>query len=200
LPLHPLHGDAVQLRVGRGQDEGQRHLEDLGHLERVGRGFQGRRQQADEGLDLEAGAADIGVEPADDLDLVPRQADLLLGLAQRRRQRIGIAGIDAAAGKGDLAGMRGQVRRAQGQQDGVAVRPPDDRHQHRRRAQARQRLQVRVQVVVAAGEYRPVAPQPLQIGHDRGRLGAHAWSSGKKVRWLQTPIRPSWVTAISASS
>ncbi len=39
--------------------------------------------------------------------MIARQTDLLLGLAQRRGDGVGVARLDAAAGKGDLAGMGG---------------------------------------------------------------------------------------------
>jgi hypothetical protein len=51
------------------------------------------------------------------LDICPRQADLLLRLAQRRAHRAAVARIDLAARKGDLPRMMLQPRGALGQQD-----------------------------------------------------------------------------------
>ena len=53
------------------------------------------------------------------------------------------AGVDLAAGKGDLARMGAQIRRPQRQQNGEALRPRDDRHEHRGGTRARERGRVR---------------------------------------------------------
>ena len=58
------------------------------------------------------------------------EADLLLGLAQRRLECIRVGLVDLAAGKGDLPGMAGQMRRAHREQHAQLL-PHHDRHQDR---------------------------------------------------------------------
>src|SRR3546814_7014238 len=53
---------------------------------------------------------EVGIEPAEHRDVAPREADLLLRLAQGAGFGVGIAGVDAAAGKADLAAVVRQVR------------------------------------------------------------------------------------------
>ena len=65
-------------------NKGQRHLEHLGDLERVDGLRERHLDDADDRRDLEAGPSHIGVEPADHRNMVARQPDLFLGLAQRR--------------------------------------------------------------------------------------------------------------------
>jgi hypothetical protein len=50
-----------------------------------------------------------GLQRADQLDGPRRQADLLLGLAQRRQPQVGLVVVLAAAGEGDLARVAPQV-------------------------------------------------------------------------------------------
>ena len=74
------------------------------------------------------------VELADDLDVGGIEADLLVGLAQRRLD-LRLAGIDSAAGEADLTGVVAQRRRSASQQHaGVAVGVVGEQHEHRRRA------------------------------------------------------------------
>src|SRR3546814_1594765 len=63
---------------------------------------------ADDRRHLEPGDRAIAIGRADHGDARRRQADLLLGFAQRGGGHVGIARIDAPAGKGDLAGMAAQ--------------------------------------------------------------------------------------------
>ena len=58
------------------------------------------------------------LQRADQLDGVGRQADLLLGLAQRGQAQVGLVVVLAAAGERDLAGVAAQVVAAAGE-DGV---------------------------------------------------------------------------------
>jgi hypothetical protein len=66
--------------------------------------------------DAKAGCRQIGIELTDQRHCFRIEADLFLGLAERGRRRARIAGVDLAAGKGDLPGVRGQAGRAQGEQ------------------------------------------------------------------------------------
>ena len=95
--------------VGRIEDEGERHLENFGDLDRVGDETLDRPHQPDDRRHVETGAGKPGVEPPDDFDMAGRQADFLLGLAQRRGARIAVLGIDPSAGQRDLAGMIGKI-------------------------------------------------------------------------------------------
>src|SRR3546814_2162842 len=78
---------------------------------------------------------EVGIEPAEHRNVAPREADLLLRLAQGAGFGVGIAGVDAAAGKAELAAVVRQVRAAPGEQHGESAGPVDDRHQPRRVAQ-----------------------------------------------------------------
>src|SRR6266545_799235 len=85
--------------------------------------------QADEGMDLVVGdeGADRG-EGADHLDAVAREADLLLGLAERRLEQL-LALIPPAAGEGDLPGMPAQVRAPLGEDQAGVLRPAVHRNE-----------------------------------------------------------------------
>jgi hypothetical protein len=63
------------------------------------------------------------------LHAIARQGDLFLGFAQRGSDRVGVLGLDAAAGKADLSWMVGQVGAALGKQHRQAVRAIDQRDQ-----------------------------------------------------------------------
>src|SRR5258706_13294792 len=67
---------AVALMVGGVDDEGERHLEDLGDLEGVGGEGVGRVDEGDHWRHLEAGAGDVEIELPDRLDPLARQPDL----------------------------------------------------------------------------------------------------------------------------
>ncbi len=74
------------------------------------------------------------VEAAENLDIGGGDPHFLLGLAQRRGQKIGVLPVPAAAGEGYLAGVLVEVIGAAGQQQVVAPVPGEQRQQHRRRA------------------------------------------------------------------
>ena len=109
-----------------------------------------RLQQPDDRLNAKAGARHICIQPAEDAHQSGIEADFLLGLAQCCGALIGIARIDAAPRKGNLAGMIGQMKRAQGQQDAEAVCIGYQRDQHRRGNQLPVRIESRIEIVVAA--------------------------------------------------
>ena len=110
-----------------------------------------RIDQADERRDGEAGDGLVRVEGAEHLDGAGVEADLLLRLAQRRGERRRVARILLAAGKGDLARVVLQERRAPGQDQPQAAAALDERHQHRGGAQPRRRVGSRVGVEVEVG-------------------------------------------------
>jgi hypothetical protein len=87
---------------------------------------------ADEGVDAVAG--DKGRdrrEGADQLDGGGVESDLLLGLAQRGRREVGIVGILAATGEGDLAGVAPQVGAALGEDQPGLLGPAVERQEDR---------------------------------------------------------------------
>src|SRR3546814_17772339 len=64
---------------------------------------------------------EVGIEPAEHRNVAPREADLLLRLAQGAGFGVGIAGVDAAAGQAELAAVVRQVRAAPGEQHGESA-------------------------------------------------------------------------------
>ena len=88
------------------------------------------------GRDDEASTRLVGLDEAQRLDEIATEADLLLRLPQRSRQRTSIESLDLAAGKGDLTRVRGQMSRALGQQhvETGAGTANDDRNEHGRGA------------------------------------------------------------------
>src|SRR3546814_4741857 len=105
LALGAAKHPAVQQAAGRRQEVGERHLEDLIDLAGLGAQLEGRPQQTDHRNYNEAGAHDVGVEPSDQRHVAVSEADLLLRLAQSAGLGVGVAGVDAAAGKADLPGV-----------------------------------------------------------------------------------------------
>jgi hypothetical protein len=87
---------------------------------------------ADEGVDAIAGGEGIGRRQGlAELDLAWVEADLLLRLAQGGRAEVGVAGVVAAAGKGDLAGVAAQVGAPLGEDEPGLVRPAVEGKQYR---------------------------------------------------------------------
>ena len=88
---------------------------------------------ADEGVDEVVG--DEGLDRRQrlaGLDLSRVEADLLLGLAQRRRPQVGVALVAAAAGEGDLTGVAPQVAAALGEDEAGILRPAIEGQEYRR--------------------------------------------------------------------
>ena len=177
----------MPLAALRIEDEGERYFEHFGHLERVGRQRCRRRDQADHRRHLEAGAGHVGIEPADGRDKSAGEPDLFLRFAQRRGERIGVAGLDTPAREADLAGMVLQMIGAPRQQHGEAFWPFDQRHQHGGPRQRAIRQQVGVEIVVAAAQARRRGGR--QAGEDV--VPVHAAGSqrpsGKNCSLLHTP-------------
>ncbi len=95
--------------IARVEDVGERYLKDFGHLKRVGDERKGGGDDADDRGDFEPGPGHVSVEPPDHGYVIGGQADFFLGLAQRGGDRVVVAGLDAAAGKRDLTGVRAQM-------------------------------------------------------------------------------------------
>lgn len=189
-----LDHPAVQLVVFRVEQEVQRHLEHLGHLERIGVGFHRRHDHPDHRGDDETGAGDVIVEPAQDGDAVAGQTDLFLGFAQGGDHRIAVVSrFQPPTGKADLAGMMGQMRRALGQQHGHAIGVFDQRHQHGGRGQRPFRQGGAARHVVAvdqAFQHGIAAPRRIEAGgQTRAQpvVGHSSRPRGKKVPLLHNP-------------
>src|SRR5258705_8295000 len=95
--------------VARVQHEGERHLEHGFDLERIDRQLDICGDEPDDRRDVKPGARHDRFELTHHLDLLARNADLLLRLAQGRRDGSTIRRLDAATGKADLSGMVAQV-------------------------------------------------------------------------------------------
>ena len=98
---------------------GQGHVEDLGHLARIGdEGVGTVGQQPDEGVDHRlAGEGAEAVELTDDLDGLWRQADLLVGLPQGGGHEVDVVVLLAPTGEAHLTPVVAKVGRPAGQQD-----------------------------------------------------------------------------------
>ena len=94
---HPLLVDGIEHKI-------KRRLEPLLDLGRVGHEGQVGRDQADDRDHRKAGNGAIGIGLAENADMGAVERQLLLGLAQGGFAGI-LAGVDAAAGEGDLAGV-----------------------------------------------------------------------------------------------
>jgi len=142
------------------------------------------RDDAKHRRDVEAGDGAIGVGDADHLDPGRGQADLLVRLAQSGGDRAVVAGIDAAAGEADLAGMLAH-RLWPECQDHARLGPLDDRDQHCGRRDA---MPVRLLVERVAADQLGAGAMP---GFERRaqRVGqAHgAGSNAKKAPPLHRP-------------
>jgi hypothetical protein len=70
-----------------------------------------------------------GWQGAADLDVARGEGDLLLGLAQRRRDQIGVGGVVPPTGERDLAGVAAEVGAALGEDQSRALGPAVERQQ-----------------------------------------------------------------------
>jgi hypothetical protein len=218
MPHHALVFGPLLLPVGGIEQEIERDLECIRHLMRIKHQREGRRHDADHRRDGKSSPRHVMIELPDRLDMAARHADFLLGLAQRRGDGIDIVILDPPAGKCDLTGMPRQMVGPFCEQDGNAVRPIYQGHQHGGGAQLRQRRHAGVEVVIAP----PRAPAAIGTAHParqaRANLG-EGWSgarlcrrqfdmsaggsvpSGKKIRSLHTPSSiPCSVARSTASS
>src|SRR5262245_254619 len=133
VTLAALVDEKVALVVRRVEQEGERDLECLRHLEVVEPKLEGRRHEVNDWRDPVAGHGRVLGQMAEDLDPLGVEPDLLNGLAQRGLARRGIAWLGATAGEADLAGMIVQMCGASGEEDGEFVAAVYYRDEHRRR-------------------------------------------------------------------
>ena len=138
-----------------------------------------------------AGDGAVGLERTDDLDRSRIEQDFLVRLANGRLEGV-FAGIEAAAGKGDLAGVGPQMLAPDGQDD-ARLRPVGDGDHHRRRK------------VCVGTNFRQVAVERWlrrRLCERSAKAVGQSHSgtfNGKKTSSLQMPGEPS-ESASSASS
>src|SRR5690606_4189898 len=116
--------------IARVHEKGERHLEHRVDLV----GIDGQRKagthNAENRRDPVATACHVVRHTADDLDALRLEPDLLPRLAQGGSLGRGVLGVDAPAGKGDLARVASETIRAPGEYDGGALVVVHHRYQH----------------------------------------------------------------------
>src|SRR5713101_6178127 len=127
-----VQAPVVMAAVARVAQRGERHVENFGHLLRIGAQIELPVNHSDERRHRYIGAA--GRAPgksAEHLHALRVESDLLVRFAQRRRQQILVATLEASAGKGDLSAMaREPIRAARVDHVEVTV-ALEQRDQHR---------------------------------------------------------------------
>src|SRR3954447_3575604 len=102
-------GDVAHLGLFRIQQRFDRDFEDFLHFARLQHVIDSLVDDADKRRDEKSTVGDEIVKASDQLDVIRRNPDLLMRLANRCRfERL--AGLDAAAGEGDLSAVRGEIR------------------------------------------------------------------------------------------
>ena len=127
--------DAPVARIQEGVQGQLVQLGDLGRARRPGiapRGGEGERvhhahHRQDHVAGHEGGAV---VELAEHFDVARIEADLLARLAQRSSARVGVAGLDAAAGKADLPGVGAKLLAALGEEHVQPFGTRQERDEH----------------------------------------------------------------------
>jgi hypothetical protein len=107
----------------------QRGLEGSRHFPGVEPELEVRMHEADDGCHAKPADDRVVRQESQDLDPVARKPDLLLSLPQRGRRGVGIARLEAPAGKGDLPGVVREAVGPQRQQHRELVATIDDRHE-----------------------------------------------------------------------
>src|SRR6195256_1889859 len=118
---------AMALMVLGAHQEVEWHLEGVGDLGSIERELVAGRDPRDHRQNAKAREGEIEIEIAERLYETRIEADFLLGLAQRGRERALVALIDLAARECDLPGMVRQFRGAHGEDD-AGLGPGDHRH------------------------------------------------------------------------
>ena len=114
------HGPVAAPALGP-QKAVERLLEHSGHLADLRGPGRRRRRDSHEGCNIKAGAGGVARQGGDDVGPGQIEADFLRCLAPGGVEQIGVFGLCPAAGKGNLTGVFGQVRRALGQHQTNAV-------------------------------------------------------------------------------
>ena len=84
-------------------------------------------------MDAKSGRPGLdGFERGEHLDVLGREADLLLGLAERRREEVAVAGLRSAAGQAQLASVDAVVGPQEEQDPENAVHVAEHRREHGR--------------------------------------------------------------------
>ena len=120
----------ARLVIGRVEDVQQRHFERHIDFAAIERERKTGLHEADHRRHPEPAQHELRLEIAREGYVLPRQADLLLGLAQRGGERSLVARFDAPARKADLPGVILEVRGALREQHGESVLVIDQRHEH----------------------------------------------------------------------
>jgi hypothetical protein len=130
-----VHDTEPVRRVAELRDRHHRHPRDLGGVDR--RDGVHVRPPGQHRRDHEAGRRkEDRRQLGDDAHCRRVQPDLLLGLAQRRRDVVGVGGVDGATREGDLPGVRAHVGGALDEQHARPVVGVGERDEHGRRASA----------------------------------------------------------------
>lgn len=120
---------AAALVVGAIHQKVERHFKDFCNLEHISGKLERWLDQGDHGRDTKARARQIVGQCANNFNVLPGKPSFLFRLAQGRRDRIAIFRINPTTGKTDLPCVIVQMRGAQREQQGHALRPIHKRDQ-----------------------------------------------------------------------
>src|SRR5258708_8263163 len=109
LAQPPAVEGALVAMVGGVEEEGERHLEDVGDLVRIGPVVERRLDPADDGRDRVAGGSPVLGNAAEDRHLLGRDSDLLAPFAKRGAFPRAVLLLAATACETDLPGMVGEA-------------------------------------------------------------------------------------------
>ena len=168
---------------------GERDLEDFGDFFRIRAHLDRTMHQADKRRDENLGGARrAAFEAAQHLDVPRFDADLLVGLAQRGREQMRIATIEASSGKRDLSAMTRKPIGSPGVNHAQAALAIDNRHQHGRRGFFRSGF--RQWNTIGASE---LAPEMIHVIAKRGwMLAGHALVCESTKNGNQVQISNYW--------
>lgn len=127
----PLQQRASPLLVSEVEHEIERDFEPVGNFMLVRLERQVGRDHSNHRSNDEAGHRPIFFDRPDDIDLVRIEQDFFPGFAKSSSDGV-LAGLEAAAGKGDLTCMSAQMLAADGENDS-GLRPIGDGDQDSRR-------------------------------------------------------------------
>ena len=141
MPVPAAEAVFAALVVARVEKMPERRLEHRRHLVRIGLYLERRLDPAHHRRDAEARGDLVIGQPAEHSDRAACDADLLLGLAQRRLLPARVARLHPSARKADLAGVIVEVQRALREQHTHPAAAVDERDQHRGFGDARARIE-----------------------------------------------------------
>src|SRR5690242_9187366 len=112
MPVPPAKMELATLVAREIEKVRQRSFKRRRDLERVRFKVERRLDPSDHGRDAKSGQVVVDRKTPDHRDRASRQADFLLGLAQRRLLAARVALLHAPAGKADLSRVIVEMRRA----------------------------------------------------------------------------------------